>query len=45
VMSVDATQDKVVLRVDDEKGVRLAFTKASIARVIDSAADKSAEST
>jgi preprotein translocase subunit YajC len=45
VMSVDAIQDKVVLRVDDEKGVRLAFTKASIARVIDSAADKSAEST
>jgi preprotein translocase subunit YajC len=45
VMSVDAIQDKVVLRVDDEKGVMLAFTKASIARVIDSAADKSAEST
>jgi preprotein translocase subunit YajC len=45
VMSVDATQDKVVLRVDDERGVKLAFTKASIARVIDSASDKSAEST
>jgi preprotein translocase subunit YajC len=44
VMSVDATQDKVVLRVDDERGVKLAFTKASIARVIDSASDKSAES-
>jgi len=45
VMSVDATQDRVVLRVDDDKGVKLAFTKASIARVIDSATDKSAEST
>ena len=44
IMLVDGTQDRVVLRVDDEKGVRLAFTKASIARVIDSASDKSAES-
>ncbi len=43
VISVDATQDKVVLRVDDDKGVKLAFTKASIARVIDAGADKPAE--
>jgi preprotein translocase subunit YajC len=44
VISVDATQDRVVLRVDDERGVKMAFTKASIARVIDSAAEKGTES-
>ncbi len=35
VVSVDAGHDKVVLRVDDERGVKLAFTRASIARVFD----------
>ena len=33
VVSIDATHDKVVLRVDDERGVKLAFTRASVARV------------
>ena len=41
VMSVDAKNDKVVLRVDDERGVKLAFTKASVARVLESSAEKS----
>ena len=45
VVSVDSSQDKVVLRVDDDRGVKLAFTRASIARVIDSSAEKSAEKT
>jgi len=45
VISVDSTNDKVVLRVDDERGVKLAFTKASVARVIDTASEKPAEST
>ena len=45
VMSVDAKQDKVVLRVDDERGVKLAFTRASVARVLESSSDKSAEVT
>ncbi len=45
VVSVDATQDKVVLRVDDDRGVKLAFTRASIARVIDASSDKSSEKT
>jgi preprotein translocase subunit YajC len=40
VISVDANQDKVVLRVDDERGVKLAFTKASVARVIESTSEK-----
>jgi preprotein translocase subunit YajC len=43
VMSVDPKADKVVLRVDDERGVKLAFTRASVGRVIESSADKSAE--
>jgi preprotein translocase subunit YajC len=43
VVSIDATHDKVVLRVDDERGVKLAFTRASIARVLDSSSEKSAE--
>jgi preprotein translocase subunit YajC len=43
VVSIDATHDKVILRVDDERGVKLAFTRASIARVIDSSSEKAAE--
>jgi len=45
VISVDSNNDKVVLRVDDERGVKLAFTKASVARVIDTSSEKPAEST
>ena len=45
VVSVDAGQDKVVLRVDDDRGVKLAFTRASIARVIDASSEKATEST
>jgi preprotein translocase subunit YajC len=45
VISVDAKSDKVVLRVDDERGVKLAFTKASVARVIEQSSDKPAEAT
>jgi preprotein translocase subunit YajC len=45
VISVDATHDRVVLRVDDERGVKMAFTTSSVARVIESSSDKPAEST
>ena len=45
VMSIDANQDKVVLRVDDERGVKLVFTKASVARVLEPTSEKSGEST
>jgi len=45
VISVDANNDKVVLRVDDERGVKLAFTKASVARVLDTSSEKPAEAT
>ena len=43
VMSVDAKNDRVVLRVDDERGVKLAVTTASVGRVIESSSEKSAE--
>jgi len=46
VVSVDGGNDRVVLRVDDERGVRMAFTRSSVARVLepaDKSADKSAE--
>ena len=42
VTSVDPTSDRVVLRVDDEKGVKVAFTRASVARVIEPSAEKPA---
>ena len=44
VTSVDPTSDRVVLRIDDEKGVRVTFTRSSVARVIEPSADKPAES-
>jgi preprotein translocase subunit YajC len=43
VVSIDAAHDKVVLRVDDERGVKLAFTRASVARILDSSGEKSSE--
>jgi preprotein translocase subunit YajC len=43
VMSVDAKNDKIVLRVDD--GVKLTVTTASVGRVIESTSDKSSEGT
>ena len=43
VISVDPKGDKVILRVDDERGVKLAFTKASVGRVLESSSDKTAE--
>jgi preprotein translocase subunit YajC len=44
VMSADPTSDKVVVRVDDDKGVKITFSKSSIVRVIDPQPDKPAES-
>ena len=40
VLSIDSEQDKVVLRVDDDKGGRLTFTRASVVRVLDGTSDK-----
>jgi preprotein translocase subunit YajC len=44
VTSVDAASDRVVLRIDDEKGVKVAFSRSSVARVLEPAAEKPAES-
>src|SRR3954462_11103431 len=35
VVSVDTDTDRVVVRVDDDRGVKLTFSRASIARVFD----------
>jgi preprotein translocase subunit YajC len=35
VVSVDPKQDKVVVRVDDEKGVKLAMARSGVGRVIE----------
>lgn len=44
VISVDTDADRVVLRVDDDKGVKIPFSKASIVRVLESAEkEKAAE--
>jgi len=40
VHSVDGTEDRVVLKIDDDKGVRVAFSKASIVKVLDGPASK-----
>ncbi len=40
VVSVDPDSDKIVIRVDDDRGVKMAFSKASIARRIDSESEK-----
>jgi len=42
VVSVDADADKVVLRVDDDRGVKLAFSRSSIVRVLEPS-EKAAE--
>jgi preprotein translocase subunit YajC len=40
VVSIDADSDKVVLRVDDDRGVKMTFLRSKIARVLDAAAEK-----
>jgi preprotein translocase subunit YajC len=43
VVSVDSAQDRVVIRVDDEKGIKLTVTKSSVAQVLASDKDKDKE--
>ncbi len=46
VVSVDLESDRVMLRVDDDKGVKIAVTKASVARILgDPDKDKDREKT
>ena len=41
VVSVDNDHDRVVLRVDDEKGVKVSFSKSSVVRVLEATSEKS----
>ncbi len=43
VVSIDTEANKVVLRVDDERNVRMTFSRASVTRVLDTAAEKDKE--
>jgi preprotein translocase subunit YajC len=40
VMSVDPDGDRVVLRIDDDRGVKVAFSRASVAKVIEVSTEK-----
>jgi preprotein translocase subunit YajC len=42
VVSVDPAEDRVMVRIDDDKGVKVAFSKAHIVRVLETSADKAA---
>lgn len=39
VVSVDTLQDKVVLRIDDDKGVKMTFSRSSITKVLEGSGD------
>lgn len=43
VVSVDGDGDRVVLRVDDDKGVKMEFSRAAISQVLNADADKDKE--
>ncbi|MBV8315778.1 MAG: preprotein translocase subunit YajC [Planctomycetaceae bacterium] len=43
VVSVDKEQDRVVVRVDDDKGIKFAFGRAYIIKVVDSSPEKPAD--
>jgi preprotein translocase subunit YajC len=45
VMSVDPEQDRVVLRIDDDRGVKVTFSRASVVRIFDTSDDKSKDKT
>ncbi len=40
VMSINKDEDKVVLRVDDDRGVKMSFSRSSIVKVLDSTSSK-----
>jgi len=43
VLSVDSEADRIVLRIDDDKGVKLTVTKSSVAGPIELPSDRSKE--
>jgi len=44
VMSVDQDHDRVVLRVDDDRGLKLTFSRNSIVKVVETSQEKAVES-
>jgi len=44
VVQVDPDHDRVVLRVDDDRGVKLTFSRSSVLKVVETSPEKAAES-
>ncbi len=42
VVSMDTDHDRVVLRVDDDRGVKLTFSRVSILKVVETSQSRSA---
>ena len=45
VVSIDTATDRVVVRVDDDKGIKMVFTKASVVQVLAASTEKPAVQT
>jgi preprotein translocase subunit YajC len=43
VVSTDLDHDRVVLRVDDDRGVKLTFSRSSVLKVVETSPDKDKE--
>ena len=44
VVALDTDHDRVVLRVDDDRGVKVTFSRSSVLKVLESSQEKVAES-
>ena len=42
MISVDSSGDKLVLRIDDDKGVKMTLTRSSVVRVLEATDERSA---
>ncbi len=43
VVSVDPAGDKLVLRIDDDKGVKLTMSRSSVMRVLEASSEKASD--
>ncbi len=43
VISVDPAGDKLVVRIDDDKGVKMTISRSSVTRVLETSSDKAAD--
>ena len=44
VVSLDPDHDRVVLRIDDDRGVKVTFSRSSVLKVVETSQEKAAES-